>query len=85
MEQGIEGQDIAKQKEKIGDIFDRMEEAQRSKKTAKGKSEVMYEVAKENGDVGDKAFFVQDNFREIVNRMKIIKDETGNSILKIEC
>lgn len=85
MEQGIEGQDIAKQKEKIVDIFDRMEEAQRSKKTNKGKSEVMYEVAKENGEVGEKAFFIQDNFREIVNRMKILKDETGNSILKIEC
>jgi hypothetical protein len=52
------------------EVFDTIENAQRTKKTVKGKKEAMEEAVKEYGEVGEKAIFVESNFKDIIDSLK---------------
>lgn len=67
------------------EVFDVIENAQRAKKTMKGKKEAMVEAVKEYGEVGEKAIFVESNFKDIIESLKEIKDAKGNNVLKVKC
>jgi hypothetical protein len=67
------------------EVFDTIENAQRTKKTVKGKKEAMEEAVKEYGEVGEKAIFVESNFKDIIESLKEVKDAKGNNILKVKC
>jgi len=84
-EGGRENQKPATEEVAILEVFDTIENAQRTKKTVKGKKEAMEEAVKEYGEVGEKAIFVESNFKDIIESLKEVKDAKGNNILKVKC
>jgi peptidyl-tRNA hydrolase len=78
-------QEPATEEVAILEVFDTIENAQRTKKTVKGKKEAMEEAVKEYGEVGEKAIFVESNFKDIIESLKEVKDAKGNNILKVKC
>ena len=79
----IEGKDIETPKGES--IFEKIEEAKRSKKTQKGKLEATEEVVKEFGEQGKRALEIETNFKSLVERLKSMNDENGEPILKVKC
>lgn len=69
----------------ITDAFDAIEEAKRSRKTQKGKLEAGELAVKDMGDIGKKAIFIDNNFKDIVAKIKEFKNDKGESLIKIEC
>lgn len=69
----------------FADAFTAIEEAKRSKKTQKGKLEVAEQVVKEMGEVGKKAIFIDNNFKEIIAKIKEFKNDKGEPLIKINC
>jgi hypothetical protein len=84
-EGGRENQEPAAEEITLLEVFDTIENAQRTKKTVKGKKEAMEEAVKEYGEVGEKAIFVESNFKDIIESLKEVKDAKGNNILKVKC
>jgi hypothetical protein len=84
-ESGRENQEPAAEEITPLEVFDTIENAQRTKKTVKGKKEAMEEAVKEYGEVGEKAIFVESNFKDIIEFLKEVKDAKGNNILKVKC
>lgn len=69
----------------ITDAFDAIEEAKRSRKTQRGKLEAGELAVKDLGDIGKKAIFIDNNFKDIVAKIKEFKNDKGESLIKIEC
>lgn len=66
-------------------LFDKISESKRSKKTQKGKLEAAEEAVKEFGEQGKRAIEIETNFKSLVERLKSINDESGEPILKVKC
>lgn len=69
----------------ITQAFDLIEQAKRTKKTEKGKMEAGELAIAELGDVGKKAIFIDNNFKDIVSKIKGLKDQKGEPFVKIDC
>lgn len=37
------------------------------------------------GDVGKKAIFIDNNFKDIVSKIRTLKDQKGDPFVKIDC
>lgn len=70
---------------KGANIFDKIEEAKRAKKTVKGKLEAVENAAKEFGEQGKRALEIETNFKSLVERLKSMTDENGEPLLKVKC
>lgn len=65
--------------------FDLIEQAKRTKKTEKGKMEAGELAIANLGDVGKKAIFIDNNFKDIVSKIRTLKDQKGEPFVKIDC
>lgn len=66
-------------------IFEKIEEAKRSKKSAKEKQNAAREAVKDMGEVGEKAIFVDENFNDIKQKLSDLIKQGTITNLKIEC
>lgn len=73
------------QESPLSAAFDLIEQAKRTKKTEKGKMEAGELAIANLGDVGKKAIFIDNNFKDIVSRIRTLKDQKGEPFVKIDC
>lgn len=69
----------------IGPAMQAIEQAKQSKKSVREKTLAAEKAAKEHGVAGEKAIFIDNNFSDIVGKLKKIKDANGQPILKVKC
>jgi hypothetical protein len=82
---GAVAKEVPETLSEVETAFQKIEEAKRSKKTVKGKEEAAIESVKDLGEAGEKALFVESNFKDIIDHLKSINDADGNPILKVKC
>lgn len=69
----------------LSQAFDLIDSAKRTKKTEKGKMEAGELAITNLGDVGKKAIFIDNNFKDIVSKIRTLKDQKGEPFVKIDC